>query len=35
MLIDLLIEHEIGVRKRPVQLIEFEPADFADVEAEG
>lgn len=33
-LIDLLIEHEIGVRKRTVQLIEFEPADFTDVEAE-
>jgi restriction system protein len=33
-LIDLLIEHEIGVRKRTVQLIEFEPADFTDIEAE-
>lgn len=33
-LIDLLIEHEIGVRKRTVQLLEFEPADFADVETE-
>lgn len=29
-LIDLLIEHEIGVRKRTLQLIEFEPADFSD-----
>jgi restriction system protein len=33
-LIDLLIEHEIGVRKRLVQLIEFEPADFAEEETE-
>lgn len=32
--IDLLIEHEIGVRKRPIQLIEFEPADFEDEENE-
>ena len=31
-LIDLLIEHEIGVRKRSVQLLEFEPADFSDNE---
>jgi restriction system protein len=34
-LVDLLIEHEIGVRKRSLQLVEFEPADFADSEAEG
>jgi restriction system protein len=33
-LIDLLIEYEIGVRKRSVQLIEFEPADFTDIEGE-
>ena len=33
-LIDLLIEHEIGVRKRTIQLIEFEPADFTDIETE-
>lgn len=33
-LIDLLIEYEIGVRRRTVQLIEFEPADFTDIEAE-
>lgn len=31
-LIDLIIEHEIGVRKRNVQLIEFEPADFDDID---
>ncbi len=34
-LVDLLIEHEIGIRKRSVQLIEFEPADFAEVDTEG
>lgn len=34
-LIDLLIEHEIGIRKRTLQLIEFEPADFSDIESEG
>jgi restriction system protein len=33
-LIDLLIEHEIGVRKRAIQLIEFEPGDFAAIEVE-
>lgn len=33
-LIDLLIEHEIGVRKRSLQLLEFEPADFADIGGE-
>lgn len=33
-LIDLLIEHEIGVRKRSIQLFEFEPVDFADLENE-
>ena len=33
-LIDLLIEHEIGVRKRTLHLIEFEPADFSDLDAE-
>jgi restriction system protein len=33
-LIDLLIEHEIGVRKRTIQLIEFEPGDFAAIEVE-
>jgi restriction system protein len=33
-LLDLLIEYEIGVRKRSVQLIEFEPADFIDEEEE-
>lgn len=33
-LVDLLIEHEIGVRKRSVQLLEFEPADFADIGGE-
>lgn len=33
-LIDLLIEHEIGVRKRTVQLLEFEPADFTETEGE-
>jgi len=32
--LDLLIEHEIGVRKRSVQLLEFEPADFIEEEAE-
>jgi restriction system protein len=31
-LVDLLIEHEIGVRKRSVQLLEFEPLDFEDSE---
>jgi restriction system protein len=31
-LIDLLIEHEIGARKRSVPLIEFEPADFVGEE---
>lgn len=30
--LDLLIEHEIGVRKRGIQLLEFEPADFAKEE---
>lgn len=29
-LIELLIEHEIGVRKRSIQLIEFESADFEE-----
>lgn len=29
-LIDLLLEYEIGVRKRSIQLVEFEPADFVD-----
>lgn len=33
-LIDLLIEHEIGVRRRAIQLIEFESADFADTGVE-
>lgn len=31
-LIELLIEQEIGVRKRSVQFLEFEAADFADIE---
>lgn len=31
-LIDLLIEHEIGVRKRNIQLTEFEPLDFENDE---
>lgn len=29
-LIDLLIDYEIGIRKRSLQLVEFEPADFND-----
>lgn len=33
-LIDFLIEYEIGVRKRNVQLIEFEPADFSEPKSE-
>lgn len=33
-LIDLLIEHEIGIRKRTALLLEYEPADFTDIEAE-
>lgn len=31
-LIDLLIEHQIGVRKRTIEVLEFEPADFASEE---
>lgn len=31
-LIDLLIEHKIGVRKRSVEVLEFEPADFVSEE---
>ncbi len=32
-LIDLLIEHRIGVRKRTVGLLQVEPSDFLDEEA--
>ncbi|MBP8973341.1 MAG: restriction endonuclease [Anaerolineae bacterium] len=31
-LIDLLIEHQIGVRKRTIEVLEFEPVDFASEE---
>lgn len=31
-LIDLLIEHKIGVRKRTIEVLEFEPVDFASEE---
>ncbi len=31
-LIDLLIEHKIGVRKRTIEVLDFEPADFASEE---
>lgn len=33
-LIDLLIENEIGVRKRTLQVVEFEPVDFSSLEVE-
>ncbi len=31
-LIDLLVEHKIGVRKRTIEVLDFEPADFASEE---
>ncbi len=34
-LIDLLIEHGIGVRKRTVELLEVDPSDFQTSELEG
>ena len=34
-LIDLLVEHGIGVRKRPIEMLEFDPEAFSDLEGDG
>lgn len=33
-LLDLLIEHEIGVRKRDIEILEFDPEKLKPFEAE-